>query len=613
MKKKIKTCLVLATTLILGFSSASLVACSSGDNTEEPSNSDYKVVINAIGQTTINVSKTLQLRANVTGTKDKNVTWSSSDEAIATVNEKGLVTGISKGTCKIRATLDIDTNAYGEIEITVLDSALPTNLTINGVEAGLKWVGDKAKLTITVAPEDASSLVDWSTSEPSVATISAEGDLEFIKEGNVTITATSKADANIKASLDFVVKFGTFSATMGSQNWDISKQADENKEVSLDEEGGRGYNTLYFAHTKSTKYYAEAFFQVPTIVMDYTWAWQGVGLGSGLSDTNTRYFTFSPHSPATSENNFNKSIVRDRPTSWDALTTRSQIWGENGLDEIDCINEGVKIGLLRDENIYYYLINDRLFYVDETTKYDGIETYPILVSEDLPVKVTNFSSTTDETTITNLLNSDEFKKSFFASNPNIVNYESDAKFSFDSNTVLSKDNKVRSLGDKAKVTRNFDVEFDVSSFDFNTEHIARGFTGITLNFSRYDSADAVESVMVGRSQVQADNSSIVARYASWNYQKSMDDATSISKYLESSQSVMTNPNDTIHFKLSRRINENNRSVFTIYVDGKEVNLDVKSTSTVTSEERYTGAYLIWVGGEYTSCAVSNFVFKTNIQ
>ncbi|MCI7526810.1 MAG: hypothetical protein MSA65_00595, partial [Mollicutes bacterium] len=393
-------------------------------------------------------------------------------------------------------------------------------------------------------------------------------------------------------------------------NWDISKQADETKkEVSLDEEGGRGYNTLYFTHSKGTRYYAEAFFKVTTIVSDYTWAWQGVGLGSGLSDTNTRYFTFSPHSPATPENSFHKTIVRDRPTSWDALTTRSQIWGENGLDEIDCINNGVKVGLLRDENKYYYLLNDSLFYVDETTKYDGVETYPILVAEDLPVKVTQFLATTDETTINNLLNSATFKKSFFASNPSIVNYESDDKFSFDSNTVLSKDNKVRSLGDKAKVTRNFEVECDISLLDFNNTHIDRAFTGMTINFTRYDSADAVESMMIGRSGVQKENTNIIGRYASWNYQKSMDDASSINKYLESSNAVMSDANSKIHVKITRTIDENNKSNFALYVDNNLVDLDVKSTATVTPQERYTGAYLIWVGGEYTSGQIENFVFR----
>ena len=112
MSKKMKRCLTLAASLLIGFGSVSLVGCNNKENTNTPV-SQYKVVVNAIGSTTINASKTLQLRANVTGTTEKDVTWSSSDETVASVSEKGVVTGIKAGTVKIRATLNIDSNAYG--------------------------------------------------------------------------------------------------------------------------------------------------------------------------------------------------------------------------------------------------------------------------------------------------------------------------------------------------------------------------------------------------------------------------------------------------------------------------------------------------------------------
>ena len=72
---------------------------------------------------------------------------------------------------------------------------------------------------------------------------------------------------------------------------------------------------------------------------------------------------------------------------------------------------------------------------------------------------------------------------------------------------------------------------------------------------------------------------------------------------------MSNPNGPVHIKITRTIDENNKSNFKLYVDGNEVEFDVKSTSTVLPQERYTGAYLIWVGGEYTSGQVTNFVFR----
>lgn len=629
MKKKILTItnLFVFTSLGLGLlacgntntSSSTSSASSSAHSSESISSSevlsfDYQVTITAIGSTTISVSKTLQLRSNVTGTKEKNVIWSSADDKIATVSDRGLVTGVGKGTVKIFAALEIEPRCKGEITVTVEEAAKPTSIEITGITEGTAWVGDSAKLSTKVMPEDASSLVTWETSDDKVATIDSEGNLSFIKEGNVVISAISTADTNIKATLNFTVKYGTFTTSLSSGRFDIDTQADDvNPHVTLTAENSKGFNSLYFRHVKGTRYYAEAFFKVSGLT-ENTWAWQGVGLGSGLSDHDTRYFTFSPISPGQG-NSFNKCIVRDYPTTWDALTNRSQIWGENGLNEIDCINNGVKVGLLRDGNIYYYLLNDRLFYVDETQKYDNVETYPILIAEDLPCVATNYYVTADSSVIEEKLNSKVFKQSFFPSNPNIVNYDSDASFTFDSPNVLSKDNKVRSIGDKAKVVRNFEIEFDMANLSFNNDHIAsptNPFTGMTFNFSRYDLADTVESMMIGRSGLQEDNTNIVARYASWNYQKSMDDPAAPSKYLESTKPVVNDGIAQNHVKITRTIDENNKSNFKMFVNNQEVEFDYKSTPTVLTQERYTGAYLIWIGGEYTSGSISNFVIRSNI-
>ncbi|MDE7302486.1 MAG: Ig-like domain-containing protein [Oscillospiraceae bacterium] len=55
---------------------------------------------------TVKAGETVQLEAAVTGKDDAVVTWTSTDTDIATVNASGLVTGVAKGSCDIRALVD---------------------------------------------------------------------------------------------------------------------------------------------------------------------------------------------------------------------------------------------------------------------------------------------------------------------------------------------------------------------------------------------------------------------------------------------------------------------------------------------------------------------------
>ncbi|MBR4529697.1 MAG: InlB B-repeat-containing protein [Lachnospiraceae bacterium] len=73
----------------------------------------------------VDVGTTLQLTASVSpyNVSNNSVTWSSSDESIATVDENGLVYAVAKGSCEIRATAADGSGAYGICTITV-----PNNL-----------------------------------------------------------------------------------------------------------------------------------------------------------------------------------------------------------------------------------------------------------------------------------------------------------------------------------------------------------------------------------------------------------------------------------------------------------------------------------------------------
>jgi len=608
MKNKIVK--LMSSLLLVSIGVVALGSCGPGDSlsSSTPSelvSSPYSVDINIIGSGEIAVSKTVQLRSTVIGTNEKDVTWSSTDNSIATVSDRGLVTGVGAGTVKVRATLILDSNAFGEVTITVLPALTPTALTITGAQSGIAWVNENVNLFVTATPSEASSLVTWESSDEAVAAVSESGAVSFLTAGNVVIKATSTADTKISAHLTFEVKLGTFYSNKGSANWQLANQADPvNPRIELPGASSSGYNSAYFNHYQGQRFYIEATFKTGALTGD-AWAWQGIGVGTGLSDSDSRFFTFSPFAP-NQGNTHNKTILRDMPTTWGALTDRSQVWGEHGLNQIDS-NDGVKIAMLRDNNRYYYLVNDQLHWVDDTNKYDEINTYPVIVGFDMAVTVSDYHLVSDPSALDAKISSVEYGKSFFTSGNNVT-YIDDSDFTFNSLTTMSKDHKVRSLGDQTKVFGEFEISFDLENMTFNQE--SESFTGLSVNFIRYDNANVNESLLIGQSHINEDKEAIVGRFQSWDYTKSMNDPTGMIKYAESSETVKTNAftKSTITIK---RVIIDQKAIFEMKVDGVPVEFDIGSAANVEAAVYYTGAYLIWIGGEYTSVSVSDFVYTSH--
>ena len=87
-------------------------------------------------------------------------------------------------------------------ELISLDA--PTALAITASSNEVE-VSRTLKLTVTPTPANASSDVNWTSSDTTKATVSSEGVVTGVAEGSVTITATSKLDANVKATYDITV------------------------------------------------------------------------------------------------------------------------------------------------------------------------------------------------------------------------------------------------------------------------------------------------------------------------------------------------------------------------------------------------------------------------
>ena len=133
---------------------------------------------------------------------DKQLTFSSSNTAVATITDKGVITAVGAGTTTIVAAANDNLAIVDSYELTV-DALVPvTQINVTG-KASME-VGESETFVATVLPEDASNKnVTWSSSNTNVATVDQTGKVTVVGSGTVVITATSAADTNVYGS--FVV------------------------------------------------------------------------------------------------------------------------------------------------------------------------------------------------------------------------------------------------------------------------------------------------------------------------------------------------------------------------------------------------------------------------
>ena len=144
---------------------------------------------------TVEEGATVTLTATVTpgNATDKTVTWSTSNEAIATVSG-GVVTGVKAGEVTITAKAG-DKSATCTVTVTAKqgtedpeDPIAVEGITLDKTTATVEE-GATVTLTATVTPDNATDkTVTWSTSNEAIATVSG-GVVTGVKAGEVTITA----------------------------------------------------------------------------------------------------------------------------------------------------------------------------------------------------------------------------------------------------------------------------------------------------------------------------------------------------------------------------------------------------------------------------------------
>ena len=120
---------------------------------------------------------------------NKDVTWSSSNDATATVDGNGLVTTHEVGTVTITATLKSDPSISSSVTI-VVNPIKVSKITVNGYGKDYLVKDDTVTLTTTVEPGDAANKsIVWSSSNNDVATVDQNGKVTAVGQGTVSIKA----------------------------------------------------------------------------------------------------------------------------------------------------------------------------------------------------------------------------------------------------------------------------------------------------------------------------------------------------------------------------------------------------------------------------------------
>ena len=123
---------------------------------------------------------------------NKEITWSSSDNAVASVDENGMLEAHSTGTATITLS-SVDGGFTDECLVNVVSEIISVyGVTIGNCPGYILQAGNTHQLLANVAPANATDpTVTWHSSNPLVATVDGAGLVTGISQGTATITVTT--------------------------------------------------------------------------------------------------------------------------------------------------------------------------------------------------------------------------------------------------------------------------------------------------------------------------------------------------------------------------------------------------------------------------------------
>ena len=162
---------------------------------------------------------------------DKSVTWESSNTAVASVSSNGFVTLNGLGTATITCRSVTHPNIGAVCTVAVRQAV--TGITLNK-ESELRTNANLSpiKLAATVAPANAwNKALTWTSSNPNVATVSADGTVTPKAIGTTTITCASVSNPNVKDTFELQVIQAV--AEIKLNTYSVTRYSDETAPVQL--------------------------------------------------------------------------------------------------------------------------------------------------------------------------------------------------------------------------------------------------------------------------------------------------------------------------------------------------------------------------------------------
>ncbi len=205
-----------------------------------------RITITPSSRTLEAIGETVQLMATVRDQRNnvmtgQTVTWSSGDDAVATVSEEGLVTAVSNGMVDITA----QSGSLSSTATISVSEPVPTTIVIDPTSATLESIGETVQLTALVLDQRENTMPDamvtWSSGDESVATVDEDGLVTAVDNGMVDITAQSdEAMESVTITVSQVAAIITITPEMTTltefgETVQLEVFAEDANEVAIDE------------------------------------------------------------------------------------------------------------------------------------------------------------------------------------------------------------------------------------------------------------------------------------------------------------------------------------------------------------------------------------------